>query len=115
VVGKILRTNTRNGHFRKRPSQLLRRDAVAAVGEVSPCVLTTYGRQCSTHSLDQRLLGETPKRRAVWALGITYLTDSTIFSPRSNEYARMLSRCPAHRHGNLLQVEIYIRKATSLV
>jgi hypothetical protein len=30
------------------------------------------------------------------------LTDSTIFSLKSNEYALMLSRCPAHRHGNLL-------------
>jgi hypothetical protein len=72
------------------------------VGEVSPCVLTTYGRQCSTHSLVQRLLGETLKRRAVWALGMIFLTDSTIFSLKSNEYALMFSRCPAHRHGNLL-------------
>ena len=72
------------------------------MGEVSPCVLTTYGRQCSTHSLVQRLLGETPKRRAVWALGMTFLTDSTILSLKPNEYALMLSRCPAHRHGNLL-------------
>jgi uncharacterized NAD(P)/FAD-binding protein YdhS len=102
VLGKILRTNSRKGHFRQRPSHLLRRDEVAAVGEVSPCVLTTYGRQCSTHSLVQRLLGETLKRRAVWALGMIFLTDSTIFSLKSNEYALMLSRCPAHRHGNLL-------------